>query len=388
MKILYVATDQQVPGHVGGSVHVASVARELVELGHDVKVLVSPGDGLFPDDGAVWTAMVPPLGVRQLRWLQTARVTAVAEQFQPDVVIERYYNFGGEGVQAARRINAVSVLEVNAPVVDYPGSRKRMVDRALLIEPMRRWRDWQCRRADLIVTPRREIVPPWVPAERIVELEWGADTTRFTPAAVGGVPFARTPSDTVAVFAGAFRSWHGAVQLVEAVRHLREQGLRQFKAVFVGKGPELSRVQQAASETDGIQCLGQIPHNAMPACLAAADIGVAPFDVDAHAPLSLGFYWSPLKIFEYMAAGLPVVAPDIAHLRSLVRHERDGLLYDANDPEGLIKALGRLSDQKERVQLGQSARSRVVEHFGWRAHCEQLTLAINRVRQHRGVSDE
>ncbi|GIT66658.1 MAG: hypothetical protein Ct9H300mP25_01300 [Acidobacteriota bacterium] len=59
-----------------------------------------------------------------------------------------------------------------------------MVDRALLIEPMRRWRDWQCRRADLIVTPRREIVPPWVPPERIIELEWGADTTRFTPDAL------------------------------------------------------------------------------------------------------------------------------------------------------------------------------------------------------------
>ena len=35
----------------------------------------------------------------------------------------------------------------------------------------------------------------------------------------------------------------------------------------------------------------------MPACLAAADIGVAPFDLDAHKPLTLGFYWSPLKIF-------------------------------------------------------------------------------------------
>ena len=54
---------------------------------------------------------------------------------------------------------------------------------------------------------------------------------------------------------------------------------------------------------------GAVPHDAMPAALAAADIGVAPFDPSAHAPLSLGFYWSPLKIFEYMAAGLPVVAP-------------------------------------------------------------------------------
>ena len=45
--------------------------------------------------------------------------------------------------------------------------------------------------------------------------------------------------------------------------------------------------------------------------LAAADIGVAPFDVAAHRPLSLGFFWSPLKIFEYMASGLPVVAPAV-----------------------------------------------------------------------------
>ena len=41
----------------------------------------------------------------------------------------------------------------------------------------------------------------------------------------------------------------------------------------------------------------------LPACLAAADIGVAPFDTAAHAPLSLAFYWSPLKVFEYMAGG-------------------------------------------------------------------------------------
>ena len=70
----------------------------------------------------------------------------------------------------------------------------------------------------------------------------------------------------------------------------------------------------------------------MPACLAAADIGVAPFDVDAHAPLALGFYWSPLKIFEYMAAGLPVVAPAVDRIPSLVAHEREGLLYNPAAP--------------------------------------------------------
>ena len=55
---------------------------------------------------------------------------AARAHLQPDVVIERYYNFGGEGMLAARRVGAVGVLEVNAPVVDYPGSAKQWLDRA------------------------------------------------------------------------------------------------------------------------------------------------------------------------------------------------------------------------------------------------------------------
>ena len=191
MTILYVATDQHVPGHVGGTVHVTAVARGLAALGHDVHVAVTRGDGPFPDDGATWIDVRPPFGARRLRWALASRIRALAERIRPDVVIERYFNFGGEGVRAAQAVGALAMLEVNAPVIDYPGSAKRRIDRALLVEPMRRWRDWQCRNADLFVTPQTDILPAWVPAERVVRLEWGADTARFTPDATGDVPFER-----------------------------------------------------------------------------------------------------------------------------------------------------------------------------------------------------
>jgi glycosyltransferase involved in cell wall biosynthesis len=376
VKILYAAIDQTVPGTKGGSVHVSAVAEGLAALGHDVHVLAQRGAHPFPPGRVRWQGMRPPFGAKQLRWLRTGEVTRIARETRPDVVIERYYNFGGEGIAAGRAVGATTVLEVNAPVVDFPGSKKALLDKALLVEPMRRWRERLVRDADLIVTPNVQILPPGIPREKIAQLEWGADTSRFRPGAMGHVPFVR-PEGTVAVFAGAFRSWHGAVHLVRAIRELRQRGRSDIAAIMIGDGPELANVRAEAAGVSGIIFTGAIAHERMPAALASADIGVAPFDTAAHGPLSLGFYWSPLKMFEYMATGLPVVAPAVDRIPSLVADEREGLLYDHNRSGALADALERLaSDPALRERLGRAARARAEREYGWDAHCAALERAI------------
>ena len=125
MRILYTAIDQQVPGTTGGSIHVAAVAQGLAALGHDVHVLTGRGQGEFPAGTVSWHSMQAPLNAPHLRLLRARAVRHHARLISPDVIVERYHNFGGEGIAAARRTNAVAVLEVNAPVVDYPGSTKR-----------------------------------------------------------------------------------------------------------------------------------------------------------------------------------------------------------------------------------------------------------------------
>jgi glycosyltransferase involved in cell wall biosynthesis len=384
MKIVYAALDQRVPGTTGGSVHVTAVAEGLAALGHEVDVLTARGPGPFPDGQARWHALAPPLGLRHLRVLRTEAVRAFAEQTRADVIIERYHNFGGEGMRAAKALGAVAVLEVNAPVIDYPGSPKARLDKALLVEPMRRWRDRQCRMADLLITPAAEVLPAFVPRERIVEIEWGADTDRFVPGASGAVPFARRPGAMVAVFAGAFRAWHGAVNLVRAMRDLRAGGRRDLDAVLIGDGPELARAEAEAEGLDGVTFTGAVAHDRMPACLAAADVGVAPFDVAAHPPLQLAFYWSPLKVFEYMASGLPVVAPAIPRLAKILGPGHERLLYDARAPRALAEALAYLADHEdERRRLGAQARRRVCDEFSWAAHCRKLDGAIRDAMRRR-----
>ena len=124
MKILYSAIDQVVPGTRGGSVHVTAVAEGLAALGHEVHVLVTPGGGPWPSSAVHWIPMSPPLGMNQLRWARSGAVAAIAARLRPDVIMERYYNFGGVAIRHARRLGARAVLEVNAPVIDHPGSAK------------------------------------------------------------------------------------------------------------------------------------------------------------------------------------------------------------------------------------------------------------------------
>src|SRR5262245_14947156 len=98
MRVLYVATDQEVPGTTGGSTHGSAIATGLSALGNEVHVVATAGEGGFPEGPVRWHAAGPPLGLRQLRFLRTRRIGALADAIHPDVIVERYYNFGGEGV--------------------------------------------------------------------------------------------------------------------------------------------------------------------------------------------------------------------------------------------------------------------------------------------------
>jgi glycosyltransferase involved in cell wall biosynthesis len=378
MRLLYVALDQTVPGTLGGSVHVQAVAEGLARRGHEVHVATSPG-GAWPSGDVTWHAMTPPWGRPQLRWLRARAVTTLARRIGAQVLMERYYNFGGEGLVAARRLGVPGVLEVNAPIVDYPGSPKAMLDRALLVQPMRRWRERICRWVDLFVTPSADILPAWVERRRVLEIEWGADVDHFRPDIGGAVPFARDTSRILCVFAGAFRSWHGVVQLAAALHRLHAAGDDRFGALLVGDGPERAAVERIARDTPGIVFTGTVPHDQLPRYLAAADIGVAPFDPMRHRPLRLGFYWSPLKIFEYMAAGLPVVAPALPRLKRLVDSGYEGVLYNPRDPRELDSALVSLADEAVRRRMGRAARARVVRNFSWDAHCAILDARLRRL---------
>jgi glycosyltransferase involved in cell wall biosynthesis len=377
VRLLYAACDQRVPGRTGGSVHVLEVARGLAARGHEVHAVVFRQEGRperEEDGGVTWhrIAWFPPH--RLFRWRAAGAVAALLEDLKPQAVMERYYNFGGEAVftAAARRVPAL--LEVNSPVLDHPGSLKGLLDSLTLLRPLRRRRDRLCRTAAALVSPLPEIVPEFARA-KTVRVTWGANVDAFHPArrreAVRqelGVP----PGATAVIFSGSFRPWHGVSVLEEAARQLRDRD----DLYFVLAGGE----EAGPGRGYRGRLLGAVPYERMPEVVAACDVGVAPYDTRRLAQLRLGFYWSPLKIFEYMASALPTVTIPRFPLTEIVREGQEGLQVREADPAALAGALIRLADDAGlRARLGQSARERVVARYSWARHCQELERVLERI---------
>jgi glycosyltransferase involved in cell wall biosynthesis len=176
------------------------------------------------------------------------------------------------------------------------------------------------------------------------------------------------------VFLGSFRAWHGVLDFVRAGAQLLAMG-KDCRFLLIGDGLERAAAERLAADWPGrFEFTGAVPYDAVPGLLAEAVIGVAPFNTAPHPALrAAGFFWSPLKIYEYMAAGLPVVTADIHPLNQVIRDGQEGALFREGDTAGLAAAIARLLDDPAAARaMGARARARVVERYSWERHCAEL----------------
>jgi glycosyltransferase involved in cell wall biosynthesis len=397
VNILYIASGIPVPGTLGGSTHTIEVARGLAARGHHVHV-VAAGDErrtALLDLARLRTSALDGFLLHQIDIPKLGALASLpvimrlARAMRPDIIMERYYNFAGCGLLAARRQRLPSILEVNALIVDPPQVRKRRIDDALG-GPLRRWALAQCRMADRIVTPLHTTIPAEIARDKIVELPWGAAVERFAirPAAVQLATLAQPgPGESLSqrpmvVFLGSFRAWHGVLDFVRAAGMLADQQIdAQF--VLVGDGPLRAEAERLAERWPGrFTFTGAVPYERVPAILSQAVIGVAPFNTAPHPALrAAGFFWSPLKVYEYMAAGLPVVTANIAPLNQVVRDGLEGVLFHEGDVAGLAAAIGwLLGHAVAAAAMGERARARVTASYSWAHHCAELERIMLELR--------
>lgn len=120
---------------------------------------------------------------------------------------------------------------------------------------------------------------------------------------------------------------------------------------------------------------GQVPPDDVPRYLRAFDVCAMPHPFTEQ----FAYYTSPLKLFEYMAAGRAIVASDLPAWADVITHEQDALLVPPSDVHALAAALRRLRDDTAlRQQLGDNAYHRAHEHYTWAARAERIKAHLER----------
>ncbi|WP_043442239.1 glycosyltransferase family 4 protein [Arthrobacter sp. L77] len=360
----YVCVDPGIPvfGSKGASVHVQEIIRSWRARGADVTVYCTRIGDSVPGDLAgvrVVTHPVPRGTGPERERSQRDAAAALAAQAVADgvtAVYERYSLFSDALARITGALSVPGILEVNAPLIDEQRTHRALHDEGAALRAL----GIQLSAATVIACVS-DPVAAWVAGHassgslsRIVTAPNGVNVQRIapTPEADG------TPT---VVFVGTLKPWHGVSDLIEAMA--LSDG--SWKLRIVGDGPEAANLRALAGAR-GVDAdfTGALTPAEVPRALAGCAIAVAPYPRTEREEEQ---YFSPLKIYEYCAAGLPVVASAVGQVPDIIDHGVTGLLVDPSHPAALAAALDELAGAPLARRAMSRAARRFAEDHSWDA---------------------
>lgn len=370
--LVYICADRGIPvgGHMGSSVHLRQLAAALARVDFDTTLLAArtqvddiiPGVSIEPlskESLSLRISQVVQAKAGQEKgrvFLDLARNMELSRKLDRlhrenpiDAVLERMSLFSFAGLQFARRKNVPYLLEVNAPLADEHKRHRQMEldDFASAIEST------VLAEADRVIAVSSAIrnfaVSCGTKPEHIAVLPNAADEM-FHAISAESPPASQS---FVVGFVGSLKPWHGLLDLIEAFRLLLKD-IPDARLLIVGEGPERTALESKTRRLgieDNVNWAGMVKHEDVPGLLSQMHVAVAPY------PTMAGFYFSPLKIAEYLASGRAIVASRVGQVAEILKNRKTALLCQPGDVPALARCFKLLySDPRLRQELGERAR--------------------------------
>lgn len=390
MTIIYLFYEYLVEG-IGGLSHVWEVSKNLQQQGNKV-VIFAPRCGTYTVNKSLEITYVPTINIRFLRFLSFHVMSLFylgyyMTRHNVDIIYVRKMALSMTPLLLAKIFRKPMITEINGDLLTeyklagYP---------RLFLATMRLVEMIVCRASKALVCVTEGLrdvfqIRHQLPGEKIKVIPNGTDTDRFHPLdrTACRERLGIDPTIKVVGFVGTFVPHQGLSYLIESSSFILEKS-PDVTFLLVGDGPARKGIM------DKIQAMGLMDHFVFPGAVAqeevvffinAMDVCVAPFTRSRNERIGL----SPLKIYDYMACGKPVVASDIKGVGDLLQENELGIAVSPEDPSSLARAiLLALDDQELAIRCLQTGPAIIKGSFTWQITAQRVAeVCSNALKQQR-----
>jgi glycosyltransferase involved in cell wall biosynthesis len=283
-------------------------------------------------------------------------VARVVKESTIDLIFERETSFGAGAI--------ASVLTGRPLVLEVIGNRVTGL---------------QLSRSRKIIAYSRGMFEDKEQASKVVLVTGAVDTETFRPDPASGEEVRARYSlgdSPVVGYVGTFQEWHGLSELIEAAQEiLHSRGDVKFLMV----GPYYRETQEkvtAAGVSSAFIFTGPIQYEQVPRYMNASDVLVAPYNperIESTEQVRRHGLGSPLKVFEYMAVGKPVITTDVKPISDPIQDGVTGYLIPPGDSKALCSSILRVLGARPAAEkVGAAGRQSVIANYSWSIVAEQL----------------
>ena len=291
---------------------------------------------------------------KDLRWYfeSIKSVDIETDRFKDVPFVWQHHDlFQTKGLKVAKKLGKPSVLFVDAPYVWE--AKKWGVNRFGWEWFSKKWGDAKpLKMADLVLVVSEEVkqavIDLGVDAHKILITPCTVSTKRFDKSSASGVRKSLGLEKKFVIgWVGSFRKFHSLGLLLESFAEIASL-IPEATLLLVGDGPErIGLAEKAVSLGIGNQVIftGNIPHNEVSSYISSFDLAVLP------AQSNEGFHYSPLKLREFFAAGVPVIASAVGDVKTVIEDSEGGWLVPPASTDEIAKMIRKLETNRDEIKL-------------------------------------